>query len=248
MNQSPLDSDSPNPAPSAFPTIPGTADVLPEIPGGWTPQEIRIADQTIRMYRPGDPDLFLDDEQVHAENAKNDYMPYWAFLWPSSIKMAARMFTAPWPVGTKVLELGAGIGLVGLAAQLRGDSVTYSDYDQTALHICRFNAVLNGLSDPEVMQLDWREIPEIKFPVLVGCEVTYDATLHEPLLLLIQSILTQGGECWLGDPGRFQAPYFYKAAKKLGFSVEIEDEQGTLHPEPLSNQFQIFKLKTHPAS
>ncbi|WP_437229157.1 class I SAM-dependent methyltransferase [Planctomicrobium sp. SH661] len=243
MNSSPKDSAPPEESGvSAFPHLPESPDQLPEIPGGWTEQEIQVGPASIRLMRPSDPDLFLDDAQVHRENEKNDYMPYWAFLWPSAIKMAAAVLNAEWPVGTSVLELGAGIGLVGLASQLRGDHVTYSDYDATALHLCRLNARNNQLPNPDLLQLDWREVPNRTYPVLMGCEVTYDAALHEPLLKLIQRMLAPGGVCWLGDPGRYQAQFFYQLAVDHGFRVRIQNERGEECPTPLSNEFQILKL------
>lgn len=229
-------------SPSAFPELPERFDVLPEIPGGWSAQEFHVGSQTLRLMRPTNPDLFLDDADVQKENARNDYMPYWAFLWPSAVKMAAAVQNPEWEAGTEVLELGAGIGLVGLAALARGDRVVFSDYDATALHLCQYNAHLNGLGVPETIKLDWRDVPNRTFPVLIGCEITYDATLHEPLLILIGKMLAPGGVCWLGDPGRFQGPFFYEAAIRHGFRVRIQDEFGNEHSAPLSNQFQILKL------
>jgi len=228
--------------PSAFPDLPDCADVLPVIPGGWKQQELAIGEHSLKLMRPADPDLFLDDEQVHQANARNDYMPYWAFLWPGAIKMATAVMRADWPTGTRVLELGAGIGLVGLASLLRGDDVTFSDYDATALHLCRLNARLNNLQDPQRLLLDWREAPALQFPVLMGCEVTYDAASHGALLALIDQILEPAGICWLGDPGRFQTRNFYDAAVQYGFRVRIMNEAGEESPEPLSNCFQILKL------
>lgn len=227
---------------SAFPQLPESADELPPIPGGWTPHTVQVGTTQVRMFRPENPDLFLDDEHVHRANARNDYMPYWAFLWPSALKMATTVLQADWPVGTPVLELGSGIGLVGLASLLRGDQVTFSDYDATALHLCRLNARLNGLPDPELLELDWRHVPARRFPVLIGCEVTYDAALHLPLLDLIERMLAPQGVCWLGDPGRYQSRFFHDHAIKRGFRVRIQNEAGQQCELPLSNEFQILKL------
>lgn len=231
-----------SPAPSAFPVLPERFDLLPEIPGGWSPQEFHVGPKTLKLMRPTNPDLFLDDAEVQKENSRNDYMPYWAFLWPSAVKMAAAVLDPEWDRGSEILELGAGIGLVGLASLARGDRVVFSDYDATALHLCQFNALLNGLETPEIIRLDWRDVPQRTFPVLIGCEVTYDANLHEPLLECIEKMLAPGGVCWLGDPGRFQGPFFYEAAIRRGFRVRVQDENGKEHPAPLSNQFQILKL------
>lgn len=229
--------------PSAFPVLSDNPDSLPEIPGGWRKSEIVIGEQILQLHQPTDPDLFLDDEKVHSENAKNDYMPYWAFLWPSSVPMASAVLNAPWPVGSSVLELGAGIGLVGLAAALRGDDVTFSDYDRTALHLCRVNARLNNLKDPELLFLDWRDVPQRTFEVLIGCEVTYDAQLHDALLSAIDQLMEPNGICWLGDPGRYQAQFFFEKAKAKGFQLRLLNAEGQQQQSLSSGAFQILELR-----
>ncbi|SFJ07089.1 class I SAM-dependent methyltransferase [Planctomicrobium piriforme] len=228
--------------PSAFPVLSSNPDELPAVPGGWQHVEIPIGQRSLKLHRPLDPDLFLDDAKVQSENSRHDYMPYWAFLWPSSVPMANLVLNAPWPVGTNVLELGAGIGLVGLAAALRGDRVTFSDYDHTALHMCRLNARLNGLPDPELWFLDWRDVPARQFPVIVGCEVTYDAGLHEPLLDAISALLAPDGVCWLGDPGRYQAKFFYDKAAARGFHLQLFNAAGERQTALSSGEFQLLAI------
>ncbi|REJ96793.1 MAG: hypothetical protein DWQ29_00635, partial [Planctomycetota bacterium] len=118
---------------------------LPEIPGGWTRQTIDLGWRTIELVQPATPDCFLDEPSVLEANRRDDYMPYWTYLWPASVPMARVLKTASWPPGTEVLELGSGIGLVGLAAKARGWQVTFSDYDETSLALCRVNAERNSL-------------------------------------------------------------------------------------------------------
>lgn len=195
------------------------------------------------LNQPADPDLFLDDQDVLAENTRTDYMPFWAFLWPTAMQMARCVQLAPWPTETRVLELGAGLGLVGLSCMARGNRVVFSDYDPTALHLCRVNAFSNQMADPEVLRLDWREPASEKFDVILGCEVTYDAPMHPVLLDLLESMLTPNGLCWLADPGRYQSPFFYKMALDRGFTIRILDEDLNELSEPRSQGFQIFELQ-----
>lgn len=239
------------PVASAFPMLPDDPDELPGIPGGWRREEIALGSRTLTLQRPCNPDLFLDDAGVQAENARHDYMPYWAFLWPAAAKMASAVSTAAeWPVGTPVLELGSGLGLVGIAALCRGDRVTFSDYDHTALHVCRLNARLNGLASPELLWLDWRQPPRRQFPVIIGCEVTYDAPLHPVLLDLLDVMLSPGGVCWLADPGRYQAAFFFERARKRGYDVQLRDELGAPRTGAPGTTFQILRLtrRTDPSA
>ncbi|MDZ4687036.1 MAG: hypothetical protein SH850_18320, partial [Planctomycetaceae bacterium] len=111
------------------PTTPATTEIrdlppatrssphgLPAIPGGWTERVWTVSEHEFRLTLPASPDAFLDDPDVAAAHARDEYMPYWAYLWPASLAMSAAMLRHPWPDGTAVLELGAGVGLVGLAA------------------------------------------------------------------------------------------------------------------------------------
>lgn len=225
--------------PSAFPSLPRNPDELPEIPGGWTEAEFTLAGRTLKLQKPKDPDLFLEDAQVHSENVRHDYMPYWAFLWPAAVQMAQAVLDPEWPVGTPVLEVGSGLGLVGLAALLRGDRVTFSDYDRTALHLCRLNSRQNQLGDPQLLWLDWRDPPQRQYPVIIGCEVTYEASLHQPLLNLLQTMLAPTGICWLADPGRYQSVFFQEKAEEAGFEI------GPVRPRGLENvsNFQLLRLR-----
>ena len=230
--------------PSAFPDLPADPDVLPEIPGGWQVQVADLGGTPLRLQRPVSPDLFLDDERVAEENERNDYMPYWAFLWPAAHSMATAVYhAAEWPSGSEVLELGAGLGVVGLASMLRGDRVVFSDYDETALHVCRLNARLNGLADPELMKIDWRDPPERHFPVIIGCEVTYDAATHAALLELFDKMLAPDGVIWIGDPGRYQGARFHAAAAERGWQIDITNEAGKRIDEPSTEGFQILRMR-----
>jgi hypothetical protein len=42
----------------------------------------------VRLVRPADPDRLLDDPGVVAWNRHDDYMPYWAYLWPGAYLLA----------------------------------------------------------------------------------------------------------------------------------------------------------------
>lgn len=235
--------DPPAAEASAFPKLDDDLSKLPVIPGGWKLSDYAIGNRTFSIYQPAEPDLFLDDQAVLAANESNDYMPFWTFLWPAAIQMARAMKAAPWEPGSRVLELGSGLGLVGLAAYARGDRVTFSDYDPTALHVCRMNSIKNGLADPEVLVLDWRNPRENRFDAIIGCEVTYDAPMHPVILDLLDNMLAPAGIAWLGDPGRYLSPDFYRMALDRQYSVKILNKELEEITVPSSEGFQIFELR-----
>jgi predicted nicotinamide N-methyase len=215
---------------------------LPPVPGGWKTASFDLGYRTLELMQPADPDVLLDDPDVLEANRRDDYMPYWSYLWPAAGPMARALAHAGWPPGTPILELGSGIGLVGLAALACGWDVTFSDYDDSSLQLCRLNAVRNGLPDPRLLKLDWRQPHEQRFPVILGCEVIYERRNHDPILDLIDRMLTAGGVCWIGDPGRSQAPRFLETAAAHGWDVTLFD--GECRPmAAYRQQFCIFALR-----
>ena len=69
---------------------------LPAIPGGWTTRDFVLAGRTLRVTLPSSPDAFLDDPEVLAANRRDDYMPYWSYLWPTSLETAVAVLHHDW--------------------------------------------------------------------------------------------------------------------------------------------------------
>lgn len=195
-------------------------DVLPEIAGGWTTRTYEVAGRSLTLSLPAKPDALLDDPQVLEAHARDGYMPYWGYLWPTSLETAAAMLREAWPAGTKCLELGAGIGLSGLAGLAAGLQVTFSDYDEQSVRLALYNARQNGFTSPRGVLLDWREPGDEPFELIVGCDVIYEARNHAPVLDVLEAMLSPQGISWISDPGRHTADAFVKLAKSRGFSCE----------------------------
>ncbi|KAL4422571.1 hypothetical protein ABPG75_008768 [Micractinium tetrahymenae] len=80
-------------------------------------------------------------------------------IWPASIALCRYLAAHPQLTeGLDVLELGAGMGLVGLAAAALGArSVLLTDYEPEVLAHLASNASLNGLQQRcSCAQIDWR--------------------------------------------------------------------------------------------
>jgi predicted nicotinamide N-methyase len=194
---------------------------LPSIPGGWTVRDFVLAGCTLQVTLPAAPDAFLDDPDVLAANRRDDYMPYWSYLWPTSLETAVAILKHDWPVGTEALEIGAGIALSGLAGLSRGLRVSFSDYDQRAIDLALFNARQNRLEqNAEGLLIDWRQPIDRQFPVIFGCDVIYERQNHLPILGLLSKMLAPGGEAWISDPGRYYADAFVDLLARSPFRVE----------------------------
>jgi hypothetical protein len=216
---------------------------LPAIPGGWEDKTITVGGREFIITLPADPDAFLDDPDVQAAHARDEYMPYWPYLWPASYSMAEAIFRAEWIHGTPTLEIGAGIGFVGLAALARGLRVTFSDYAVDSVQLALHNARQNGFQEACGISLDWRAPTSVQYSVIFGCDVVYDTANHRPILNLLDKMLAGDGVCWLGDAGRQHGGAFWKLAREWGWHVELWDAAGRHLGEPIVGAFQLMVLR-----
>jgi predicted nicotinamide N-methyase len=191
---------------------------------------LELGGRTIRLVRPTDPDRLLDDPVVLDWNRRDNYMPYWAYLWPGAYLLAEAVARepVPEPVEAKtafdVLEIGCGLGLAGLVALARGLSVQFTDYDQAPLDFVARSAAVNRF-DPArfiVRRLDWRDLPDDRFPVILGADVIYEVPLVPLVANVVQKLLAPGGVALIASPYRVAAEAFPSACVSLGLECRAE--------------------------
>lgn len=218
-------------------------ETLPPIAGGWATRQYNVGARTLTLTLPAQPDALLDDADVLAAHASDGYMPYWGYLWPTSLETSAAVLREDWPEHTTFLELGAGIGLTGLAALAAGLNVTFSDYDEQSVRLALFNARQNGFANARGLLLDWRAPGVEKFSLIVGCDVIYEARNHIPLLDVLDAMLAPGGTSWITDPGRHQADLFIQEARARGFAVELEKLVREPFPSRPDGETHLWRLR-----
>lgn len=185
-----------------------------------------IGDTTFHIDRPTDWDKLLDHPWVRSAYAADDYVPYWAQLWPAArmlAKVISRENWGPDPHSVHVLEIGCGLGLAGIAALARGLRVTFSDVDETALSFAAKNARLNGFKAFRTMPLDFRAPPRgVQYPVVIGSDLMYEERLVAPLVGLLDAVLAPGGVCLITDPDRTPARHFRWKLGEAGYDAAPE--------------------------
>ena len=132
--------------------------------------------------------------------------PYWAFAWPGGQALARHLLDHPALIaGKNVLDIGAGSGLVSIAAKKAGAArVTAAEIDAFAIAAIRLNAALNDIAiDTESRDLiggasRWDTI-------LVG-DMCYERPLAERLAGWLRELAARGATVLLGDPGRAYLP------------------------------------------
>lgn len=149
---------------------------------------------------------------------------YGFLLWESAVGLATTLTQQAAQVqGKQVLELGAGVGLPGLAARRLGANVRQTDYQADALALATWNAQQNGIAEIETFLADWRAWRHPpRYDLILGADILYDATLHFYLEAIFRKNLLPGGRLWLADPGRPQALDFAVQLEAHGWRLDLQ--------------------------
>jgi predicted nicotinamide N-methyase len=160
-------------------------------------ERVEVAGRELALLRPPSADELIDEEKFDDE----EFLPYWAELWPSGIALA-QVVTGLELRGKRVLELGAGLGIPSLAAALGGGDVLATDWADDAVELLRVNAERNGLR-LRAERIRWDEpeplLREAPWDLVLGADLLYEARNADQLLELLPRL---GGEVLLADPGR----------------------------------------------
>ena len=77
-------------------------------------------------------------------------------LWGAAVLLTELIARNPTAFsGKRVLEIGGGLGLCGLAAAKHASEVVVSDFNVDVLDAARYNARLNGADNVRVQRMDW---------------------------------------------------------------------------------------------
>jgi len=123
---------------------------------------------------------------------------------------------APQP-GTRVLELGCGLGLPSIAAARAGATVLATDGASDAVAFAAHSLALNEAVG-EVAHVDWAEHGEAlaergPWDLVLAADVFYLQANVQLALRLLPRLLAPGAEVWLADPRRAGTRDFLAAAR-----------------------------------
>lgn len=133
--------------------------------------------------------------------------PYWAFPWAGGLALARHILDRPDTVaGRRVLDLGAGGGVVAIAAAKAGArSVRAADVDPFAIAALVLNAAANGVAvTPLAADLTSGAPPAVDI-VLVG-DLFYDRPVAKRVTAFLDRCLKAGIDVLIGDPRRKYLP------------------------------------------
>jgi len=153
-----------------------------------------------------------------------DRFPYWAEIWPASLALA-RWFCQAESLTPclRTLELGCGVGLVGIALARLGWHVEATDFVEDALVFATHNAGLNQVvGRHRVGYLDWTNPVGSPCECMVASDVVYEKKNHPHLVRVLHKRLQPGGHFYLSDPQRPAARQFVQLLRERRYEHRSE--------------------------
>ena len=183
-------------------------------------QDATVDERIFSILKPANPDDLIREEDF----VKDERLPYWADVWPSSIILAEKLLELD-GTGRAALELGCGVGLSTLAATSAGFDVLSTDYYEDALDVTRANVFRNLGTIARTRLVDWRHLPDDlgTFDLVFASDVLYEAEYAALLPTLPNPLLMRGGIALIADPGRVAAPLFVEACATNGLVVRKKE-------------------------
>jgi len=111
--------------------------------------------------------VFYDSiyDQGQSPDGAAAWQPYWAHAWESSVALAREIAASERP-GQRLLDLGCGVGVVGMIAAPRGVETVLGDIAQPGLLFARLN-VWPWRARATVRRIDWqKDLLEPKFDTI----------------------------------------------------------------------------------
>jgi predicted nicotinamide N-methyase len=171
----------------------------------------------LSILRPLQADALLSEEAFEHE----EFLPYWAELWPSALALA-RVVRRRELTGLRVVELGCGLGLPSIVAALGGANVLATDWSPEGLEVAAANAQRNR-AEVETALVAWagaeRLLRAAPWDLVLGADLLYEQRNVDQLLDVLPRL---GGEVLLAEPGRPPAARFFD---NVALDVEPLDDR-----------------------
>jgi predicted nicotinamide N-methyase len=200
--------------------------------------DVAIGKRNFSILRPANSDDLIREEDF----VKDERLPYWADIWPSSVILAERLLELKGS-GKTALELGCGVGLSTLAATSAGFDVLSTDYYEDALDVTRANVFRNLGKASRTRLADWRHFPDDlgTFDLVFASDVLYEKEYAALLPGLLARVLGADGVALVADPGRIAVPVFLEACEAACLKIR-KKETRPFEAGAIRQRIDIFEI------
>jgi predicted nicotinamide N-methyase len=194
------------------------------------PVSLHVADDVVALW-----------EAVEDRGSSQSEPPFWAAAWPGGQALARYVLDHPEVVaGRTVLDLGAGSGLVAVAASIAGaGTVIASEVDPYGMAAITANVEDNGVGPVVVVGDLLDEEPDDDIDVVLAGDVCYDREMTARVLPFLGKAWLGGAAVYLGDPGR---PYVPKQGLVEVTTFDVPDTESSPNQPVQVRRTTVWRL------
>ena len=207
-----------------------------------TTVDVDVVGNSLSILKPSNSDDLISE----ADYVRDERLPYWADVWPSSLILARRL-TNDAGGGRSLLELGCGLGIVSITAMRSGFDVLATDYYEDALRFTRANAWRNLQREPAVRMIDWRALPADlgTYELIVAADVLYEMAYADLVADALAAALAPRGMAIIADPGRVAVDDFLDACGTRGLA-RIDRDTYPFVEGAIRQKITVFSIRRAP--
>lgn len=201
--------------------------------------DVPVDDRSYSILKPANADDLIREEDF----VKDERLPYWADIWPSSTILAARLQKMDGR-HAKALELGCGVGLCTIAARSVGFDVLSTDYYEDALDFTQANVFRNSAGKARTMLFDWRHPPDNlgRYEFVFASDVLYEREYAILFPTILDNTLGDNGSALIADPGRVGVPVFLEVCAEIGL-VANKDETRPFASGEIRQSIDLYSVR-----
>jgi len=198
-------------------------------------KDLTIRGRSFSFFVARSLESFVDSQDIF-----NDF-PLWIKIWEASMVLADYLAGLKVEPEKRFLEIGCGLGLVGIVASAFGHHVTVTEYNQDALNFARANALLNKASNMEIKEMNWNN-PQLQgsFDTIIGSEIIYKESDFPSILNLFRTYLKDGGEIILAEGIRKTSMEFMR---QMGDSFNIKAQKRIFRSQDREIMIMLCRMR-----
>lgn len=181
-------------------------------------EKVTIGDLSLEILQIKDMPKYIDKLVGSAKHGQTVELPLWAKIWPSCLFLGYFLNQFPFKDDDELLEIGAGVAVIGLVAAKRGFRVTITDLEDDALLFATINALKNDVGNNlSIVKADFtKDCLGKTFDHIIGCEVLYNEKTYEPLADFVEKHLSSrtDSEVVLAMDEKREGRAFFNRAKE----------------------------------